>query len=87
MKTYKMRGTCATSVSFELINGKIHKPLFTNGCGGNLRAVCALIEGRDAREVIGMLKGTPCGMKPTSCPDQLARALEKAIVENEADHG
>ncbi|MDR3312746.1 MAG: TIGR03905 family TSCPD domain-containing protein [Spirochaetaceae bacterium] len=80
MKTYRNQGTCSSSVSFDLRGGKVHNTVFVGGCNGNLKAMGILIEGKDAREVIALLKGTTCGHKPTSCADQLALALEKALA-------
>ena len=57
---------------------KIHNVQFVSGCAGNTKGVAALVEGMDVDEVIARLKGIRCGMKATSCPDQLARALEQA---------
>lgn len=82
--SYKTRGTCARQIDFELDNGIVKNVSFFGGCNGNLKGISALVEGRPAEEVIKILKGTKCGFKPTSCPDQLAQALEKALNgENE----
>jgi uncharacterized protein (TIGR03905 family) len=79
--TYKTQGTCSTSLTFTLTEGKVHGLSFVNGCEGNLGGLSKLVEGRDAHEVIRLLKGTPCGSRGTSCPDQLARALEAAVAQ------
>lgn len=76
---YKPKGVCASSISFDLVDGKITGARFTGGCSGNTQGVCALIEGMDAREAIRRLSGIRCGFKPTSCPDQLAKALQEAL--------
>lgn len=76
--TYRTRGTCSQGIQFELEDGKVHNVRFIGGCSGNTKGVGLLVEGMDADEVIRRLKGVRCGMKPTSCPDQLARALEEA---------
>ena len=76
--SYTTRGTCSRQILFELEDGKVHNVRFVQGCSGNTQGVAALVEGMDADEVIARLKGIRCGMKPTSCPDQLARALEEA---------
>ena len=73
---YKTKGVCASAVSFDLVDGKITGAKFTGGCSGNTQGVCALVEGMDAKEAIKRLSGIRCGFKSTSCPDQLARALE-----------
>ena len=80
--TYKTRGTCAREISFELDNGIVKNVSFFGGCNGNLKGISALIEGRKAEEIIPLIKGTKCGFKPTSCPDQLALALEEALSAN-----
>ena len=76
---YKTRGVCASAVSFDLVDGKITGAQFTGGCSGNTQGVCALVEGMDAKEAIKRLSGIRCGFKPTSCPDQLAKALQEAL--------
>lgn len=77
--SYKTRGTCARQIDFELENGIVKNVSFFGGCNGNLKGIGALVEGRPAEEVIATLKGIKCGFKPTSCPDQLAQAIEKAL--------
>ena len=79
---YKTRGTCAREISFELEDGIVKNVSFFGGCNGNLKGISALIEGRKAEEIIPLIKGTKCGFKPTSCPDQLALALEEALSAN-----
>lgn len=79
--TYKTRGTCARQIDFELDNGIVKNVSFFGGCNGNLKGIGALVEGRPAEEVISLLKGMKCGFKSTSCPDQLAQALESALNE------
>ena len=75
---YNTRGTCSRQILFDIQDGKVHNVQFVSGCAGNTKGVAALVEGMDVDEVITRLKGIRCGMKPTSCPDQLARALEQA---------
>ena len=77
--SYKTRGTCSRQIDFELDNGIVKNVSFFGGCNGNLKGIGALVEGRPAEEVIQLLKGMKCGFKSTSCPDQLALALEKAL--------
>lgn len=80
MYTYKTSGVCARSIDFDLDNnGNIKHVSFDGGCSGNQQGISRLVAGRPASEVIDILKGTTCGKKPTSCPDQLARALEEAL--------
>ena len=76
-KTYKTHGTCSTEINFDVEDGKIHNLAFTGGCNGNLKGIAALVEGQDIETVKAKLKGIKCGMKETSCPDQLAKALEE----------
>lgn len=77
---YTPQGTCSRHISFDIDDeGKIRNLEFTNGCSGNTRGVSRLCEGRDACEVADLLEGTHCGSRPTSCPDQLARAIRQAF--------
>ena len=77
--TYTPRGTCSRKIDFTLENGIVKEVRFTGGCSGNTQGVTALCVGRPAEEVVKVIKGIRYGMKPTSCPDQLANALEQAI--------
>ena len=77
---YRTRGTCAVEIRLQLEGGKVHGVTFAGGCDGNLKGICQLVEGVDAREVIAKLEGIRCGRKPTSCPDQLAQALKQALA-------
>lgn len=75
---YKTQGTCSQYIDVTVDEqGVIQEISFIGGCGGNLQAVCRLVTGQKADEVIKKLKGIRCGDKPTSCPDQLCRALEQ----------
>ena len=76
-KTYKTKGTCSTQIDFDIEDNKVYNVTFTGGCNGNTKGVAALVEGQDIDEVIKKLKGIPCGFRNTSCPDQLAKALEE----------
>jgi uncharacterized protein (TIGR03905 family) len=76
---YEPEGTCSTKIRFCIENGKIHGLSFENGCDGNLKAVGKLAEGRDAREIEGLLAGINCSGRGTSCGDQLAKALREAL--------
>lgn len=75
---YKTKGTCSQKIFFELEDGVVKNVQFLGGCNGNLKGIGALVEGMKADEVIARLEGTRCGMKSTSCPDQLAKALKEA---------
>ncbi len=79
MPVYTTQGTCSRKISFDIVDGKVHNVAFMGGCNGNLKGISALIEGRPAQEVIATLQGITCGPRPTSCPDQLARALQLAL--------
>ena len=80
---YKTRGTCAREISFELENGIVKNVSFFGGCNGNLKGIAAFVEGKKAEEIIPLIKGIKCGFKPTSCPDQLANALQEALNEQQ----
>jgi len=73
---------CSVRIDLDIIDGKIRDLEFLGGCDGNLKAMSNLCEGMDAKEAIQRLRGISCGFKPTSCGDQFARLLEKAIAEN-----
>ena len=74
---YKTQGTCSTDIAIEAKDGIIESVEFTRGCNGNLSGISMLVQGMKVDDAIAKLKGVKCGMKPTSCPDQLARALEQ----------
>lgn len=74
--TYKTKGTCSTAIDIEVNDGIIESVQFTGGCNGNLKGICALVKGMKVEDAIEKLEGIRCGMKPTSCPDQLAQALK-----------
>lgn len=78
--TYPTRGVCARSIDFSIEDGKLHDVKFMGGCDGNLKAIGKLLEGADARESADLLRGNLCGKRPTSCGDQLARAIDKALA-------
>ena len=75
---YKTKGTCSQRILFEIENNTLMNVQFIGGCNGNLKGIGSLVEGMDVDEVISRLEGTTCGMKATSCPDQLATALKQA---------
>lgn len=76
-KSYKTKGTCSVQIDFDVVDNKIYNLKFLGGCNGNLKGIAALVEGQDINTVKEKLKGIRCGMKETSCPDQLAKALEE----------
>lgn len=76
--TYKPKGVCSQQITIEMNDDKTIKDIkFFGGCNGNLQGISALARGKNIDEIIGTLKGIKCGFKSTSCPDQLARALEE----------
>ena len=78
MYQYKTKGTCSQMISFDLEDGKVKNVSFLGGCNGNLKGIAALVEGMDIDAVIERVEGIRCGMKSTSCPDQMAKALRAA---------
>lgn len=78
---YRTQGTCSQRILFEIEDGKLQNVQFLGGCNGNLKGIGSLVEGMDIDTVIARLEGTTCGMKATSCPDQLARALKAAKAQ------
>jgi len=77
---YIPRGVCARRISFEIENGIVSNVEFQGGCNGNLKAIAKLVEGKKADEISELLSGNTCGMKNTSCADQLAKALKAAVT-------
>ena len=75
MFEYKTKGTCSQRILFDVENGKVKNVQFIGGCNGNLKGIAALVDGMDVDAVIERVQGITCGMKKTSCPDQLAQAL------------
>ncbi len=74
---YQTKGTCSTSIDLEVENGIIKFVQFVGGCNGNLKGISSLVTGMSVDDAISKLKGIRCGFKTTSCPDQLANALEQ----------
>ena len=75
--TYKTSGVCSRSIDIEIENNVITSAKYTGGCSGNTQGVAALVVGMSVDEAITRLSGIKCGFKTTSCPDQLAKALEE----------
>ena len=71
------KGTCSRSILFDIEDGKVKNVQYIGGCNGNLKGIGALVEGMKAEDVIARVEGIRCGMKSTSCPDQLAQALKE----------
>ena len=78
---YIPRGVCSRALDIEVKEGIIESVMFTGGCNGNTQGVAALVAGMKVDDVISRLKGINCNGRGTSCPDQLARALE-SMKEN-----
>lgn len=79
--TYRPEGVCSTRIDFDIEDGRMHNVVYENGCNGNLKSIGILVEGMDARELVKKLRGVSCRGGPTSCCDQLARAVQSALAE------
>ena len=79
--SYRPTGVCSTMIDLELEDGIIQSVRFTGGCNGNLQGISRLVEGMGVQDAIEKLQGIQCGRKPTSCPDQLSKALAAAMKE------
>ena len=78
---YRTSGVCSQAIEFEITDDKkVHNVKFIGGCSGNTQGVAKLVEGMDAEEVIRRLEGIHCGPRPTSCPDQLSKAIKSALA-------
>ena len=75
MNSYKTQGVCSRQINFDVVDGKLTNVSFIGGCNGNLQGIGALVEGMPIDEAIARLKGISCNGRPTSCPDQLSKAL------------
>ena len=82
---YKTRGTCASQITFELDGNVVSNVKFTGGCPGNLQAIPRLVEGMTVEEVTKRCEGIRCGMKSTSCADQLVKALGEALAQQKSE--
>lgn len=78
---YKTRGTCSQLINLELDGDVIKSVEFIGGCDGNLQGISKLVTGMKAEDAHKRLEGIQCGFKPTSCPDQLAKALRQALAQ------
>lgn len=79
---YPNRGTCSQQTHFVLGDDHtIEQIEVIGGCNGNLKGICRLVKGKKAEDVIACLEGTTCGPRPTSCPDQIAKNLKRALAE------
>lgn len=74
---FKTKGVCCSEINFEIENNIIKSVSFTGGCSGNTTGISSLVKGMSVDEVINRLEGVHCGSRPTSCPDQLSKALKE----------
>ena len=80
--SYKTHGTCSRRIDFDIDDDNtVHNVHFTGGCNGNLKGISRLLKGMKAEDAIARMEGTTCGPRPTSCPDQIAKNLKKALAE------
>ena len=80
MFNYDTKGVCAKNIEFEIEGDIVKSVKFNGGCNGNLKGIASLVEGLKVEDVIKKLKGLTCGNKDTSCPGQLAKALENEVI-------
>lgn len=78
---YKTSGTCSVQISFNINGDVVSNIKFMGGCPGNLKAISKLLDGKTVDYIESMLLGNQCGMRGTSCADQLAKAVRKAYEE------
>ncbi len=78
---YRPKGVCSQRMRFEIEDGIVKNLTVDGGCNGNLKGICSLVEGMPAEDVIKKLEGIRCGMRPSSCPDQLAKAVKAALEQ------
>lgn len=79
--TYRPRGVCSQQMTIEMEDGIIQSVQIVGGCNGNLQGISSLVRGMRAEDAIERLSGIRCGFKNTSCPDQLAKALQEALAQ------
>lgn len=79
MQTFTTSGVCAKTIDFKIEDGILQNVKFNGGCPGNAIGLSAMVEGMQIEEVVAKLKGIECGKRPTSCPDQLAKALRELM--------
>lgn len=77
--TFKPSGVCSRQIDFDYEDGKIYNLSFVGGCNGNLKAIAKLVNGMKLEEVIERVNGNTCGPRPTSCADQLAKAIKEVL--------
>ena len=79
--TYKTKGTCAVQIKFDINEDVVTNIKFIGGCPGNLNAISKLLDGKTVDYIVDNLEGNLCGMRGTSCADQLAKAVKEASIE------
>ena len=79
---YKTKGVCSSEITFDIDGNIITNVSFKGGCNGNLKAISKLVNGKTVEEINSILAGNTCGMRPTSCADQLAKAVKEAYERN-----
>ena len=79
--TYRPQGVCSQLMEVEVEDGKVRRVEVVGGCNGNLQGISRLVAGMDVEDAISRMEGIRCGYKPTSCPDQLAKALKACIAQ------
>lgn len=77
--TYKTKQVCSMQIKFDINGNVISNVRFTGGCNGNLKAIAKLVDGMTVEEIEEKLSGNTCGFRPTSCADQLAKAVREAL--------
>ncbi|MDY5771331.1 MAG: TIGR03905 family TSCPD domain-containing protein [Anaerovoracaceae bacterium] len=77
---YRTKGVCSRSIILDIEDGIVKDVEFIGGCNGNLKGICSLVKGLSCEEVKKRLSGIRCGLKPTSCPDQLTKAIDEALA-------
>ena len=77
---YTPHGVCSRHMEVDIEDGVIQAVRVMGGCSGNLQGICSLLKGMTVEEAVGRMEGIRCGMKPTSCPDQLAQALKSTCA-------
>ena len=77
---YRTKGVCSRSIILDIEDGIVKDVEFIGGCNGNLKGICSLVKGLSCEEVKKTLSGIRCGLKPTSCPDQLTKAIDEALA-------
>jgi uncharacterized protein (TIGR03905 family) len=82
--TYRTKYTCSTQIDLDINNGVVSNVAFTGGCNGNLKAISKLVDGMTAEQIEKTLLGNTCGPRPTSCADQLAKAVRAAYEAEQA---